>query len=177
MNLTTPRLRLRPFTAADISPSYLGWLNDPGVNRFSNQRFQRHTAESCAAYLNSYAGSANSFVLIERLEDQQPIGTATVYRNIHHGTADIGLMVGDRRCWGQGYGFEAWQGIVALLLDEPGIRKVTGGTARVNLAMIRIMERSGMKLEAVRRKHEIIAGQEVDILYYSLFSSSLPRPN
>jgi ribosomal-protein-alanine N-acetyltransferase len=168
--LTTPRLHLRPFHPGDITATYLSWLNDPAVTRFSNQRFRTHTAESGATYLASFGGTSNSFLLLEQKSDGRPIGTATVYLSPQHGTADIGLMLGDRQCWGQGYGFEAWQGILEHLLDEPVIRKVTGGTARLNVAMIRIMERSGMKLEAVRRNHEIIEDQEVDILYYSIFS-------
>lgn len=168
--LTTPRLRLRPFQAGDITTTYLGWLSDPAVTRFSNQRFRTHTAESSAAYLASFAGTPNSFLLIEQKSDGQPIGTATVYRSPQHGTADIGLMVGDRQCWGQGYGREAWQAVLEGLLQEPGIRKVTGGTARPNQAMVRIMEQSGMELEAVRARQELIEGQPVDLLYYARFA-------
>jgi RimJ/RimL family protein N-acetyltransferase len=172
LNLITRRLRLRPFQAADINDTYLGWLNDPEVTRFSNQRFHQHTAESCAAYLESFAGSSNSFHLIEQLEDQRPIGTATVYRNNRHGTADIGLMLGERCCWGQGYGREAWQAVLESLLAEEGMRKVTGGTARPNRAMVRIMEQSGMELEAVSARQELVDGDEVDILHYARFVES-----
>jgi [ribosomal protein S5]-alanine N-acetyltransferase len=170
MNLITPRLRLRPFETADINATYLGWLNDPEVTRFSNQRFQQHTAASCATDLASFVESSHSFLLIEQLEDQRPIGTATVYRNNRHGTADIGLMVGERHCWGQGYGREAWQAMLRALLAEDGMRKVTGGTARPNSAMVRIMEKSGMKLEAIRARQELIEGQPVDLLYYARFA-------
>ena len=170
MNLIVPRLRLRPLEAADITATYLAWLNDPVVTRFSNQRFHQHTPDSCAAYLASFAGSSNSLLLIEQRQDQRPIGTATVYRNNQHGTADIGLMVGERRCWGQGYGREAWQAVLEALLAEAGMRKVTGGTARPNQAMVRIMEQSGMELEAVRARQELIEGQPVDLLYYARFS-------
>ena len=140
------------------------------VTRFSNQRFREHSVESCGAYLASFTGSSNSFLLIEQRQNQQPIGTATVYRNSRHGTADIGLMVGERRCWGEGYGREAWQAVLEALLAEPGMRKVTGGTARPNQAMVRIMEQSGMELEAVRARQELIDGQPVDLLYYSRFA-------
>ena len=170
MNLITPRLRLRPFQGADINATYLDWLNDPEVTRFSNQRFREHSVESCVAYLASFAGSSNSFLLIEQRQDQQPIGTATVYRNSHHGTADIGLMLGERCCWGQGYGSEAWQAVLEALLAEAAMRKVTGGTARPNQAMVRIMEQSGMELEAVRARQELIDGQPVDLLYYARFA-------
>ena len=170
MNLSTARLRLSPFQAADINANYLAWLNDPEVTRFSNQRFLQHTAESCAAYLASFAGRSNSFLLIKQRQDQRPIGTATVYRNNRHGTADIGLMVGERRCWGQGYGSEAWQAVLEALLAEAGMRKVTGGTARPNRVMVRIMEQSGMELEAVRVGQELIEGKPVDLLYYARFA-------
>jgi len=168
--LTTPRLRLRPFQTGDITAAYLSWLNDPTVTRFSNQRFRSHTAESSAAYLASFAGTHNSFLLITQRSDGRPIGTATVYRSPQHGTADIGLMLGDRQCWGQGYGREAWQAVLGALLQEPGIRKVTGGTARPNQAMVRIMEESCMELEAVRARQELIDGQPVDLLYYARFA-------
>ena len=170
MNLITQRLRLRPFEAGDINATYLGWLNDPEVTRYSNQRFQQHTAESCATYLASFAGTINSFLLIEQLEDQRPIGTATVYRNNRHGTADIGMMVGERSCWGHGYGREAWEALLEALLAEEGMRKVTGGSARPNRAMLQIMEKSGMDLEAVRARQELIDGQPVDLLYYARFA-------
>ena len=168
--LTTPRLRLRPFQPADITAAYLNWLNDPMVTRFSNQRFRTHTAESSIAYVASFAGTHNSFLLITERCDGRPIGTATVYRSPQHGTADIGLMVGDRQYWGKGYGLEAWQAVLEALLQEPGIRKVTGGTARPNQAMVRIMEQSGMELEAVRARQELIDGQPVDLLYYARFA-------
>jgi len=170
MNLVTPRLRLRPFQSADISATYLSWLNDLEVTRFSNQRFIEHTADSCADYLSHFERGDNDFLLIEKSQDQIPIGTATVYRKGRHGTAEIGLLLGERRCWGQGYGCEAWQVVLETLLSEEGTRKVTGGTARPNRAMVRIMEKSGMELEAVRVDQELIEGNPVDLLYYARFA-------
>jgi ribosomal-protein-alanine N-acetyltransferase len=168
--LITARLRLRPFQPGDITAAYLSWLNDPEVTRFSNQRFRTHTAESSADYLASFTGTPNSFLLITQRSDCQPIGTATVYRSLQHGTADIGLLVGDRQCWGQGYGREAWQALLEALLQEPVIRKVTGGTVRTNQAMVRIMEQSGMELEAVRARQELFEDEPVDLLYYARFA-------
>ena len=168
--LSSARLFLRPFQVRDINDTYLGWLNDPVVMRFSNQRFREHTGATALAYLESFSGTANSFLLIEQRLNLRSIGTATVYRSLQHGTADIGLMVGDRQCWGKGYGREAWESLLEALLLEPGMRKVTGGTARPNLAMARIMEYSGMELEAVRGRQEIIEGQAVDLLYYARFA-------
>ena len=109
-------------------------------------------------------------LVIKTINEGQPLGTATVYRNLHHGTADIGLMVGEKTCWGQGYGRETWQAILHDLLFVENIRKVTGGTAKPNKAMAKIMEQSGMMLEAIRRNQEIIEDKPTDILYYAKFS-------
>ncbi len=170
MNISTPRLLIRPFQSGDINSSYLRWLNDKAVTRYSNQRFVSHTTLSSKAYLKGFAGTSNSFLLIKTCHNQKPIGTATVYRDIHHGTAQIGLLIGDRSSWGLGYGHESWQAILEALLAEPSIRKVTAGTARVNCAMVRIMEKSGMMLEAVMAFQQIIEGDAVDLLYYARFA-------
>jgi len=170
MNLSAPRLSIRPFLPDDINSTYLGWLNDRVVTRYSNQRFTNHTVQSSNAYLASFANSSNSFLLIESCHDQKPIGTATIYRDFNHATAQIGLLIGDRSSWALGFGLEAWQALLNAVLLERSIRKVTAGTARVNHAMVRIMEKSGMKLESVAALQQIIEGKPVDLLYYARFA-------
>ncbi len=173
MKLTTDRLLLRPFTPNDIDERYLGWLQDPEVTRFSNQRFRSHTLESCFSYQRSFNDSHNTFLLLEHRADRVPIGTMTIYRATHHGTADVGLMLGNRAYWRQGLGKEAWNAVLVALLQEKGMRKVTGGTAKPNTGMVKIMEQSGMTLEAVRQRQELIEGQAVDLLYYARFAETV----
>jgi len=160
---------ITPFVAADITDNYLRWLNDPEVTRFSNQRFKRHDHDSAARYLNSFEGSPNLFVTVRRRDNQQAIGTMTAYVAPQHGTADVGILIGDRHCWGQGFGQDAWDSFIHWLLGRPGMRKVTAGTSARNVAMIRLAERSGMTFEGLRLRQELIEGEEVDILYYGRF--------
>lgn len=171
MEIRTDRLLVRPFCKADITPRYLSWLSDAEVLRFSNQRFVRHDSESSMRYLESFCGTSNDFLSIEMLADRRCVGTVTVYRNRFHGTSDIGIMIGDRRIWGTGVGLEAWSAVLNRVLGEPDIRKVTGGTLRPNLAMVRIFKRSGMHLEAVRVGQEVLDGKPVDVLLYARFRS------
>lgn len=163
------QVRLRPFGAPDITPVYLGWLQDPEIVRFSNQRFRTHTADTCQAYLTSFNGGPNYFLSICDRDTEAMLGTMTVYRSVHHGTADIGIMVGERRVWGQGIGADAFGTVMATLLDSGEIRKVTAGTLSVNTGMIRIMEKAGMQHEATRRDQELADGVPVDVVYYARF--------
>jgi [ribosomal protein S5]-alanine N-acetyltransferase len=170
-SLKSPRLELRPFQPADITPAYIGWLNDPRVVRFSNQRFKTHDRVSCEAYLQSFQDSEDLFLSIRLAGRDSALGTMTAYRNAHHGTADVGIMLGDASAWGKGIGLEAWQLLTDWLLGEGGTRKVTAGTLACNPGMIRIAAKSGMALEGRRLKQEIVEGEPQDILYFGRFAA------
>lgn len=163
------KVKLTRFTQDEITDDYVGWLNNPVVTRYSNQRFLRHDRESCRRYLASFAGTANLFVSICRLEDNRPIGTMTAYVSPQHGTADIGILIGDRSVWGQGYGQDAWDTLLRFLAGQPGMRKLTCGTLVCNEPMVRLAERCGMELEGCRRAQELVEGEPVDVLYFARF--------
>lgn len=168
--LTGRKVRLRAFADTDITAAYIGWLNDPVVTRFSNQRFVRHDVGTCRKYLASFAGTPNHFLSVRDLADDRALGTITVYVAAHHGTADVGILIGERAAWGTGIGQDAWDTLLAWLLARPDIRKATAGTLAVNQGMIRLAERSGMALEGRRLRQEIVAGEAVDILYFGKFT-------
>lgn len=163
---------LLPFTEADITERHVDWLNDPQVVRFSNQRFFQHTTESCRAYLRSFDNSVNRYYSIRRLEDGAPLGTITAYAAVHHGTVDLGILLGERSTWGMGFGLDAWLTLMHTALATKGVRKITGGTLACNHGMLRIFERAGMTCEAVRRAQEIVDSEPHDIVYYARFRSA-----
>jgi ribosomal-protein-alanine N-acetyltransferase len=167
--LASERVLVRPFTASDISDAYLGWLRDPEVVRFSSQRFRVHTRETCQAYLASFEHSTNHFLAICDRQSGSMLGTLTVYRSIPHGTADIGIMVGQRQVWGQGFGAEAFCLVLSALKDSGVIRKVTAGTLAANRGMVRILEKAGMRHEATRHAQELLDGAPVDVVYHAIF--------
>ncbi len=170
IHLRGDRVRIDSLTTADVSPTYVGWLNDPEVVRFSNQRFRSHDLDSCRAYLASFAGSANLFLSVKTLSGRA-IGTITAYRAVPHQTVDVGIMIGDRACWGGGYGQDAWNTVLAWLLGQPEIRKATAGTLACNRGMVRLMERSGMMLEGTRRAQEIVDGAPHDVVLFGKFAT------
>jgi RimJ/RimL family protein N-acetyltransferase len=160
---------LLPFTASDITTEYMMWLNDPTVVRYSNQRFRQHSWESCQDYLASFKGSTNRLVKVIRRTDGITIGTMTTYASVHHRTVDMGIMLGNRSCWGHGLGQDAWDTLLNWLLKRESVRKVTAGAMRCNIAMVHIMERSGMTLEAVRPQQELLEGVAQDLVFYGRF--------
>ena len=166
------KVDLFPFVTSDVTDTYIGWLNDPEVTQFSNQRFLKHDHDSCMKYLATFFNSNNLFLSVRRRDYGQAIGTMTVYFSAHHGTADVGILIGERTVWGMGYGQDAWSTVIGWLSCHRAIRKVTAGTVAGNHGMITLIERSGMELEAVRKNQEIVEGKPADLLYYAKWHAS-----
>ncbi len=168
-HLVGDRVVIQPFRLADLTIDYVGWLNNPDVVRFSNQRFRSHSLESCASYFQSFSGTPNQFLSIRLRSDDRAIGTMTVYASPQHGTADVGIMIGDPAQRGTGIGGDAWPLLIDWLIEAGGVRKVTAGTLRCNIAMVRLMQRSRMHEVAVRKAQEIVQGRSEDVLHYARF--------
>lgn len=170
--LVGEKVLLKWFCESDICEKYLGWLNDPRVVEFSNQRFRKHDRQSAQAYLKSFEGTDNLFLSVTERNAGSAIGTMTVYVSRHHETADVGIMLGEQLVWGRGYGQDAWTTLVDWLTDEVRLRKVTAGTLACNKGMVKLMERSGMLHEATRRQQELVNGHPEDIVYHAKFCPS-----
>jgi RimJ/RimL family protein N-acetyltransferase len=171
--LAGDKVVLKPFVQSDGTPEYVAWLNDPVVVKYSNQRFAHHTQASCTTYLAGFENTGNLFIKIEQKADGLFVGTMTAYVSPVHQTADVGIMIGHRPAWGKGLGQDAWSTLLNWLLHQDSIRKVTAGTMRCNTAMVNLMERSGMILEAVRPKQELLDGVPQDLLYFGKFSDAI----
>lgn len=160
---------IRTFQEKDITPRYISWLNNPEVVRFSNQRFITHTESSCQSFYYSMASSPSSFLAIEHAEYGH-VGTLTVHFNDHHGTADMGILVGEPSIWGKGVGITAWMLAMTTALKIPRMRKVTAGTLACNTGMLSIMRKSGMVMDGIRVNQELVEGRPYDMHYYACFS-------
>lgn len=164
--MTGQQVTLKLFVDSNITPTYLDWLNNPELMKYSNQRFRSHNIETCKSYLQSFNGTDNQFYAI--YQKAEFIGTMTAYVSKNHKTADMGLLIGVQS-QGKGLGLDSWTTLMRYLF-QTGARKVTGGTLRCNAAMIKIMVNSGMKPDGVRVAHELVNGKPEDILHFAKFN-------
>ena len=92
MEIFGNRIILRSFRIDDITDDFVSLLNDKKVVRYSNQRFIRHTPESCLNYMKSFIGTDSIYLAIEDKDNGELLGTMTAYIDINHKTADIGIL-------------------------------------------------------------------------------------
>ena len=170
--ICTSRLRIVPFAERHLTERCVGWLNDPEVVRYSEQRHRRHDLESCKDYFESIARSPGFFSAIEERAQDRHIGNISIAVDPANDIADISILLGDRTTWGSGFGFEAWKAVLDTLLGCERFRKVTGGAMASNRAMIRIMEKADMRLDGRRTAHYLLNGLPVDIVHYASFGKT-----
>lgn len=169
-DIRTPRLLITAFSERYLSPRYVGWLNNPDVTRFSEQRHRTHTMESCRGYLESFESTPNYFwALLETGQGFLHIGNVNAYVNPIHETADVGILIGEMSVWGKGYAVETFEAVIRYLIEGLGLRKVTAGTLRANAQMVRVMEKAGMIEDGIRKRHYLWNGTETDMIHMAVF--------
>ena len=166
------QLTLRPFSSQYLSSRYLGWLRDPCVTRYSEQRHHTHTLESCAAYVASFEDGPNLLWAIWDTQRDCHIGNIAVTVDRINGVGDISIMIGDSSVRGRGFGKQAWELVLDYLLHTLSLRKVTGGCMAANTPMVRLMEATGMQPDGCRVNHYLLNDEPVDIVYYARFNST-----
>ena len=166
--LETAKLRIVAFNEQHLSQTYVEWLNDPEVVRYSEQRHHHHTLEICRAYFATFENTPHLFLAIEGNKgDLGHIGNMTVTIDPFNGLADLAILIGERQAWGKGLGLEAWSAVLSVLLAKPWVRKITAGAVESNRAMVSIMRKSGMIEDGMRRSHLLVNGVPDDVLYYA----------
>lgn len=175
--LTSSRLHIVPFADRFLTQKYVDWLNDSEVVRYSAQRHRVHTLESCRDYFLSYSGTPHYFwAIVEHQRGLGHIGNMNAHIDPHDRVADIGILIGNKDAWRQGYAREAWLAVCRYLFEQADIRKITAGTCATNQAMQALMKVTGMADDGRRMRQTIIERQEVDIVHAALFKDSWKVP-
>ena len=111
--MTTPlyseRLSFKILTKQDVSDQYIGWLNNPEINRYLETRFNQQNKENCEIFVTTILNDPASYLFgIFDKKTCSHIGNIKLgFINRHHNTAQLSLFIGEKECWGKGYATEA----------------------------------------------------------------------
>ena len=152
--LRTARLNLREFVQADFRAIY-AYSSDARVTRylFFGPRDQDSTADYLEGLLASQRERPRSrFELaVEEIESGRVIGACDL-SFIERSVVDLGYMLGLEN-WGKGYATEIALALIDAAFFDLGAERVISTVDINNSASIRVLEKIGMRWEAVFRKH------------------------
>ena len=162
-------IRLCPFSELHLTNTYVSWLNNQELMRYSEQRHVRHSIGTSREYVAQFKNGPSILWAIEDLNFQnRHVGNIVASIDEKNGLADISILIGRSGC---GYGTLSWQMVMEYLEHRSDIRKITGGCVSDNHAMIRIMSKNGMQPDGFRSRHFLVGGRAVDVAYFAKFSS------
>jgi len=149
--IETERLTLRLQTTDDAD-FILELVNDPSWLEFIGDRGVR-TVEDAREYIvngpiRMYEQSGFCFYLVERKEDQSPIGMCGFVKRESLEDVDIGFAFLPKY-WGKGYAYEAASATLAYGLDTLGLNRIVAITTQDNHASAKLLEKIGLKFEGL----------------------------
>lgn len=165
-----PRLGLARLNVSDVEPHYLRWMNDPETVRFTEARHANYSIGDLRAYVEKMNASNRELLFgIFELAGNRHVGNIKV-GPIHpfHATASLGLIIGEKDCWGRGYATEAIRLAVSYAFMALGVAKITAGIIAGHLASQRAFEKAGFRVEGVRRKQNLFEGERRDEILLGL---------
>jgi [ribosomal protein S5]-alanine N-acetyltransferase len=147
-----------------VTKDYVSWLNDPEVNQYLESRFVTHTLESSRNFAQYLLDSpVNLFLGIRSNLLNRYIGNIKVGPiDENHGVADLGIMIGDKKAWGKGIASSAVLLMMEIARERLLLRKIFAGYYSSNIGSQRLFEKSGFKVEVVRKQHFLLNGVPED---------------
>jgi RimJ/RimL family protein N-acetyltransferase len=163
--MNEPTVRLRPVTEADL-PDRVRWFNDPDVTDCLV-----HESEGTLEQEREWFATLSSRELPEVLAievDGRHIGDAAL-RSLGDGvTADFGILIGEKSCWGCGYGTAATREMLRIGFDERSLHRVQLSALATNMRAIRCYEKCGFRREGLQRQTVLKRGALLDLVIMGL---------
>ena len=165
---------LSPFTLDNITDEYIGWLNDPSVNKFLEIRIVNQTIETVTKYINSFypddfEQENEKYLWGIYSENNRLIGTISLTKiNRYHSSTELGLMIGNKDFWGKSASEEAIKLVHDFAFNTLELNRVTGGCYSTNMGMIFTFKRLGYKREGVMRKSHFDGEKQIDVWWWAI---------
>lgn len=161
-------LSLRIITSNDVDESYVRWLQDPEVNKYLEVRLEVVNLDTQRDYVAKIYDSLDICLFGIFVEADRMIGTikiGPIDKELR--TAELGLIIGDPRFWGKGYGTKAIEMICGAFLTSGLLKVITAGVYGGNIGSRKAFEKNDFVLESSLQTSDlVIDGELQEIIRY-----------
>ena len=126
-------IKLKKLNLKDnINNKYRKWMNDSEVQRFTEQKYKKHSLKDIRNFVKEKNNSKDEFLygifLKENFENLH-IGNIKIGPiNWVYRTADISYFIGEKKLWGKGFATLAIKEIISIAKKKK-IKKLQAGAA------------------------------------------------
>ena len=165
------KIYLRPLEMEDID-SFVLWLNDEEVRQYLMRISPLNKIREKEFVENLYKDDQNIVLGITLKESDQLIGNIALHRiSIPFRQASLGIFIGDKTCWSEGYGTEALNLMLKHAFDQLNLHRVFLTVLSFNARAIRAYEKVGFRREGVFREHMFRNGKYHDVHYMGILEN------
>lgn len=161
------------FLQMDNIHAHFEWNNDPELNRLDSEiPYEEETFGEFKARFEQMCfnpSPSHQDFEIHAISEDALIGVAYV-RHIseYNQHAQVGVTIGDRDFWGEGYGCDSLGLLLAYCFDELDLHRVSAETFEYNTAWRDLVEGMGFEKEGTAREYLCRDGRYWDKETYSL---------
>jgi diamine N-acetyltransferase len=168
------RVRLRAAERDDL-PRFVTWLNDPEVRQYLLINRPLSMAQEEHWFENMQKQPASEQVLVIEVkagEEWKPIGNVS-FNQIDwiNRSAEIGIFIGEKPFWSQGYGRETMKVMLKYGFDTLNLNRIFLRVFEHNKRGIRAYEYAGFQHEGRLRQAQYLDGCYCDVLLMSVLRS------
>jgi RimJ/RimL family protein N-acetyltransferase len=177
LNIVGKLVALGPFVRDDLA-LYSRWINDFEVMRYYLDTPRPQTLEERAAWYERINASDlyNIDFLIYELATMRPIGRVGLEDiSYQHRRASFGIMIGEKDCWGKGYGTEATRLTLDYGFRLLGLHNIMLSVFSANTAAIRAYTRAGFRVIGARRECRCEGGSLLDNIFMDCLATEFDR--
>lgn len=173
--LETTRTVLRKIEKTDAQDMY-NYCRDEEVSKYTTWNAHK-SIEDTQNYINYILdlydkGQVSPWGISDK-ETGRIIGTCDfVSWNIDNSRAEIGYAL-SREYWGRGFMPEAAKKIIEFGFEQMDLVRIEAGCLLLNIGSSRVMEKAGMKLEGILRRHALHKGHLEDVKIYSIIKGDI----
>lgn len=135
----------------DVHGNWWKWLNDTDVTALMDKGHTVNTVEAQLAFFKKMDASPTDMVLaICDDETGTHIGTTALHSiDRDKGTAQFGIIIGEKQYWGRGIGSGAWALVVQYGFEQLGLTMITTMIFAENEASHHIARKMGFTVKEV----------------------------
>ena len=157
------KTRLRRIEREDI-PTFVRWFNAPEVREFLIMNRPISKAEE-EQWFERQLGKENQEIFAIETADGVHIGNIGLHDiSWVHRHAELGIVIGEKEYWGQGYGSDAIRTLLRFAFQEMNLHRVYLRVYEDNARGIRAYEKCGFQHEGRMREAIFRQGRYYDEL-------------
>jgi RimJ/RimL family protein N-acetyltransferase len=173
MILAGDLVRLRPIELTDLD-RYCTWVVDREVTQWLTITYliSRQDEEKWLRERMTQTRPPRITLAIETLADERHIGSIDLDEHSREDRrADLGIMIGDKAYWSQGYGTDAIRTLLRFGFDEMNLNRVSLQVLAQNQRAIASYRKCGFVEEARLRDDWFSEGRFQDVLVMGVLAS------